>query len=387
MILYELIDFEILRVIWWALLGVLLIGFALTDGFDMGVGALLPFVARTDVERRVAINTVGPVWEGNQVWFILGGGAIFAAWPPLYAVSFSGFYLAMFAVLAALILRPVAFKYRSKRESTRWRRGWDWALFVGGAVPALLFGVAVGNVLLGAPFYLTDDLMPMYEGTYFGKFLALLHPFAVLAGVVSLAMLLMHGAAWLSLKAEGAVAARARAYGTVAGLVAAAAYAAAGIWLALGIDGFALAGEAVRDGPSNPLYSEVTRGGSWLAAYAERPWIVVAPVMGFLGIALAVAGLRSGREVSTLLWSKLAITGIIASVGLTMFPFILPSTVDPDSSLTVWDASSSHLTLFVMLVSTVIFLPVILAYTAWVYRVLWGKVTEDEVTGNSDSVY
>jgi cytochrome d ubiquinol oxidase subunit II len=117
MILYELIDFEILRVIWWLLLGVLLIGFAMTDGFDMGVGALLPFVARTDVERRVAINTVGPVWEGNQVWFILGGGAIFAAWPPLYAVSFSGFYLAMFAVLAALILRPVAFKYRSKRDS------------------------------------------------------------------------------------------------------------------------------------------------------------------------------------------------------------------------------------------------------------------------------
>jgi cytochrome d ubiquinol oxidase subunit II len=156
MILYELIDFDILRVIWWALLGVLLIGFALTDGFDMGVGALLPFVAKTDIERRVAINTVGPVWEGNQVWFILGGGAIFAAWPPLYAVSFSGFYLAMFVVLAAFIVRPSAFKYRSKRDSQRWRNGWDWALFAGGAVPALLFGVAVGNVLLGVPFHLTD---------------------------------------------------------------------------------------------------------------------------------------------------------------------------------------------------------------------------------------
>jgi cytochrome d ubiquinol oxidase subunit II len=155
MILYELIDFDVLRVIWWALLGVLLIGFALTDGFDMGVGALLPFVAKTDVERRVAINTVGPVWEGNQVWFILGGGAIFAAWPPLYAVSFSGFYLAMFVVLAALILRPVAFKYRSKRDSAP-GVGWDWALFIGGAVPALLFGVAVGNVLQGVPFHLTD---------------------------------------------------------------------------------------------------------------------------------------------------------------------------------------------------------------------------------------
>ena len=141
----------------------LLIGFALTDGFDMGVGALLPFVARTDIERRVAINTIGPVWEGNQVWFILGGGAIFAAWPPLYAVSFSGFYLAMFVVLAALILRPVGFKYRSKRDGAGWRSAWDWALFVGGAVPALIFGVAVGNVLQGVPFHLTRTCMSVYE--------------------------------------------------------------------------------------------------------------------------------------------------------------------------------------------------------------------------------
>jgi len=387
MILHELIDFEILRVIWWALLGVLLIGFALTDGFDMGVGALLPFVARTDVERRQTINTVGPVWEGNQVWFILGGGAIFAAWPPLYAVSFSGFYLAMFLVLAALILRPVGFKYRSKRDGAAWRTGWDWALFVGGAVPALLFGVAVGNVLLGVPFHLTDDLMPMYDGTFHGKFLGLLRPFALLAGVVSLSMLLMHGAAWLSLKADGPVQARARVFGTWAGIVAAVSYALAGLWLAAGVDGFALAAPAVTDGPSNPLYSEVVRGGSWLSAYAARPWIALAPLMGFAGIAMAVMGLRAGREVSTLLWSKLGITGIIASVGLTMFPFILPSTVDPNSSLTVWDSSSSHQTLFVMLVTTAIFMPIILAYTAWVYRVLWGKVTQDDVTDNADTVY
>jgi cytochrome d ubiquinol oxidase subunit II len=387
MILYELIDFDILRVIWWALLGVLLIGFALTDGFDMGVGALLPFVAKTDVERRQAINTIGPVWEGNQVWFILGGGAIFAAWPPLYAVSFSGFYLAMFAVLAALILRPVAFKYRSKRDGERWRRIWDIALFIGGAVPALLFGVAVGNVLLGVPFYLTPDLMPMYDGSALGKFVGLLRPFALVAGVVSLAMLVMHGAAWLSLKADGPVAARARRIGTGAGLVAAGAYALAGVWLALGVDGFALTGEVAVNGPSNPLYSEVARGGSWLAAYAERPWIAVAPLMGFLGIAMTVMGLRAGREVSTLLWSKLGITGIIASVGLTMFPFILPSTADPNSSLTVWDASSSHQTLFVMLVSTAIFMPLILVYTAWVYKVLWGKVTQDDITDNADTVY
>lgn len=386
MVLFELIEYDVLRVIWWALLGVLLIGFALTDGFDMGVGALLPFVAKTDIERRVAINTVGPVWEGNQVWFILGGGAIFAAWPPLYAVSFSGFYLAMFVVLAALIVRPVAFKYRSKREGTAWRTRWDWALFVGGAVPALLFGVAVGNVLLGVPFYLTEDLMPMYPGNVFTKFVGLLRPFALLAGVVSLSMLLMHGAAWLSLKAEGVVAERARRIGTVAGIVAAATYALAGLWLSFGVDGFAL-GDVAANGPSNPLYSEVTREGSWLAAYGERPWIVAAPAFAFLGIAMAVLGLRAGREISTLLWSKLGILGIISSVGLTMFPFILPSTLDPNSSLTVWDSSSSHRTLFIMLIVTGIFMPLILAYTAWVYKVLWGKVTEADVTESSDTVY
>ena len=203
MILHELISYEALRVIWWGLLGVLLIGFALTDGFDMGVGALLPFVGKTDIERRVAINTIGPVWEGNQVWFILGGGAIFAAWPPLYAVSFSGFYLAMFVILAAFIVRPVAFKYRSKRDDPRWRTAWDWALFASGAVPALLFGVAVGNVIQGVPFHFTDDLHTIYEGAWYMKFIGLLDPFSILAGVVSLAMLVMHGAAWLTLKADG----------------------------------------------------------------------------------------------------------------------------------------------------------------------------------------
>lgn len=387
MILYEYISYDILRVVWWLLLGVLLIGFAMTDGFDMGVGALLPFVGKTDVERRIVINTVGPVWEGNQVWFILGGGAIFAAWPLLYAVSFSGFYLAMFAILAALILRPVAFKYRSKRDGVGWRRGWDRALFVGGAVPALIFGVAVGNVLQGVPFRLTPDLHSIYEGSYYGKFLALLNPFALLTGAVSLSMLITHGAAWLSLKTEGVVAARARAIGSVSGLVTIGGYVLAGLWLALGIEGYAILGEVVTGGPSNPLYSEVGRTSSWLTAYGTRSWIAVAPVLGLLGMVMAVRGLRAGREGSTLLWSKLGIFGAISSVGLTMFPFILPSSVDPKSSLTVWDSSSSHQTLFIMLVATAIFMPLILAYTAWVYRVLWGKVTEDEVTGNSDTVY
>jgi len=383
MVLFELIDYDLLRVIWWLLLGILLIGFALTDGFDMGVGALLPFVAKTDIERRVAINSIAPTWEGNQVWFILGGGAIFAAFPPLYAVSFSGFYLAMFVVLAALILRPVAFKYRSKREDPRWRSMWDWALFIGGFVPALIFGVAVGNVLQGVPFRLTESLMPIYEGSFFG----LLNPFALLAGLVSVAMLVMHGAAWLALRAEGVVATRARAYGSVAALAVVVLYPLAGVWMAFGIDAYTFVGEVPVNGASNPLVTEVARGGSWLAAYAERPWIAIAPIMGIVGAVLVWKGIRGNREGLTFLASKMSITGVIGSVGLTMFPFILPSSIQPDASLTLWDSSSSHMTLFVMLVSTIIFLPIVLIYTAWVYKVLWGPVSEETIRRDSETAY
>ena len=192
-------SYEILRIIWWLLLGVLLGGFAIMDGFDLGTAALLTFVGRSDVERRVAINSVGPVWEGNQVWFILGGGAIFAAWPALYAASFSGFYLAMFLVLAALIIRPVGFKFRSKLENPRWRSWWDWALCIGGIVPPLVFGVAFGNLFEGVPFGFDADLRMQSDISLW----SLLNPFALLCGLVSLAMILMHGAAWLNYKTRG----------------------------------------------------------------------------------------------------------------------------------------------------------------------------------------
>lgn len=377
MILHELLTYETLRVIWWVLLGVLLIGFAATDGFDLGVGMLLPFAGQTDMERRVVINTIGPVWEGNQVWLVLGGGAIFAAWPPLYAVSFSGFYIAMFAILTALILRPVGFKYRSKRESARWRGNWDWALFVGGFVPSLIFGVAVGNVLQGVPFRLGSDLRIFYDGGFFG----LLNPFALLCGLLSVAMLAMHGSAWLVLKTSGPVAGRARRFGSWAAMATVLLYAAGGLALWLFVDGYRIAGAIDPNGPSNPLAKTVEIApGAWFANYAAHPWMLAAPALGFLGALGALWSLNSGREVRTLLLSKLAIFGIISSVGLSMFPFILPSSVMPGASLTVWDASSSHLTLFIMLVCTGIFLPIIALYTSWVYKVLWGKVEEKDIT-------
>ncbi|WP_114835832.1 cytochrome d ubiquinol oxidase subunit II [Agrobacterium tumefaciens] len=385
MILHQLIDYEILRVIWWLLLGVVLIGFAVTGGFDLGTGALLPFVAKTDIERRVVINSIGPVWEGNQVWLILGGGAIFAAWPPLYAVSFSGFYLAMFATLFALILRPVGFKYRSKRESTAWRTGWDWALFIGGFVPALIFGVAIGNVLQGVPFHLNDDLRIFYDGT---TLFELLNPYAILCGLVSVAMLIMHGAAWLVLKTDGPVAARARAFGSIAALATSVLFALGGVFLWLGIDGYRFTSDIVTDGPSNPLSKTVkVASGVWFSNYAAHPWMMLAPALGLVFPLVAFILFRARKEVLALLSSSLAIFGIISTVGLAMFPFILPSSVDPKSSLTVWDASSSHMTLFIMLVVALIFIPIIVAYTSWVYRVLWGKVDEKAIRDDSGHAY
>jgi cytochrome d ubiquinol oxidase subunit II len=384
MILFELIDYGTLRIIWWVLLGVILIAFAATDGFDLGVGMLLPFVGETDTERRVAINTIGPVWEGNQVWLILGGGAIFAAWPPLYAVSFSGFYLAMFAILFALILRPVGFKYRSKRDSAAWRTGWDWALFIGGFVPALIFGVAVGNVLQGVPFRFADDMRIFYEGSFFG----LLNPYALLCGLLSVAMLALHGSAWLQLKASGPVADRARTFGTYAAIAVIVLFALGGLALWFGVEGYRITSTINTAGPSNPLLKTVDRAsGVWFDNYGLHPWMMIAPILGFAGAMAALLGLLGRREVITLLFSKLSILGIISTVGLSMFPFILPSSLDPRSSLTVWDASSSHQTLFIMLVVAVIFLPMIFAYTSWVYHVLWGKVDEASVTDKNAHAY
>lgn len=379
-----MLDYEILRLLWWALLGTLLIGFAVMDGFDLGVAMLLPYVAKTDSERRVAINTVGPVWEGNQVWFILGGGAIFAAWPALYAAAFSGFYLAMFLVLAALILRPVAFKFRSKIENARWRSIWDWALFVAGTIPSLIFGVAFGNVIIGAPFRFDETLRMTYEGNLLG----LLNPFSLWCGLVSVAMLLTHGASYLALKSSGTVAERAVRAGRLTSIVAIVLFVLAGLWVASGIDGYAITSTLVHDGPSNPLGKQVVRrAGAWLENYKTYPWTIAAPVLAILGLLAARSFLAARRAGLAFVASGIGVAAIIATAGLSLFPFLLPSSLEPNASLTVWDSSSSRLTLMIMLAVTVFFLPIILAYTSWVYRVLRGPVTEAFVHENKSGLY
>jgi len=330
-------DYESMRLIWWALLGILLIGFAVMDGFDLGVAILLPYVARTETERRIAINTVGPVWEGNQVWLILGGGAIFAAWPMPYVTAFSGFYLAMFLVLAALILRPVAFKFRSKVPDARWRGTWDAAIFISGLVPALIFGVAFGNVIAGVPFRFDDTLRMSYEGGLFG----LLNPFALLAGLVSVGMLSLHGASYLALKASGPVVDRAVKAANFAAPITIALFVLAGIWVAYGIDGYIITSQLAHDGPSNPLSKVVVRrAGAWLSNYRVFPWTMLSPIVALVALGIAPALLNRNRTGVAFIASGSGIAAIIATAGLSLFPFLLPSSLEPGARLTAWDASS-----------------------------------------------
>ena len=371
-----MLDYAALRLIWWAILGVLLVGFAVMDGFDLGVGATFRFLGRTDAERRAVLESIEPVWEGNQVWFILGGGAVFAAWPLLYAASFSGLYLAMFLLLVALILRPVGFNFRNKLADARWRSAWDWALFVGGAVPALLFGVAFGNLFLGLPFHFDELRRPVFTGSFFG----LLHPFALLAGVISLAMLIMHGCAYTALKVGYPMAERAAQIGRAAAVVLVIAFIGAGVWVAGGLMGHDISSGAYPLGPSNPLTKHVllTRG-AWLSNYRAQPLLWMLPLGALIAAAATWSALDARRRGSAFLASSISVAAVIVTAGVALFPFLMPSSTHPDQGLTVWDASSSELVLSIMLLAVVIFLPVIIAYTAWVFSVLRGRITLEEI--------
>ena len=377
-------DYATLKVIWWVLIGVLLIGFAVTDGFDMGTAILLPFIAKTDAERRIVVNTVGATWEGNQVWFITAGGAMFAAWPLVYAASFSGFYFAMLLVLFSLFFRPVGFDYRSKREDPRWRSAWDWALFIGGFVPALVIGVAFGNLLQGVPFAFDTDLRVAYHGSFF----ALLNPFAVLCGLVSVSMLAAHGAAFVKMKTDDVIARRASLALRIASLAAVALFLIAGVLVATVIGGYQIVDAAPFDTVANPLLKSVVGApGLWLTNYSTYPWMVAAPLIGVVGGVLALLFAKSRFEKSVFICTGLMIVGVILTAGFSMFPFIMPSSLDGRSSLTVWDSTSSQMTLQIMLIAVIIFLPIILIYTSWVYRVMRGKVTAAALEENSHSMY
>ncbi|OPX54447.1 cytochrome d ubiquinol oxidase subunit II [Oceanospirillum multiglobuliferum] len=374
-----ILDYETLKLVWWVLVGVLLVGFMITDGFDMGAGILLPFLGKNDAERRIIINTVGPHWDGNQVWFITAGGALFAAWPAVYAVAFSSFYFAMMLVLFALFFRPVGFDYRSKIADPRWRSTWDWGLFISGAVPALVFGVAFGNLLLGVDFYLDDFLRPHYTGSFFDLF----HPFALICGVVSLSMLAAHGAIWLQMRADQPVADRAGKAGLIMLVIMLIAFAAGGLVLLNGMPGLHIDMMPAKDALPNPLNKQVSVvDNGWLANYQTYSWMIAAPITAFITGLLTLLLVKARRSGLAFATHSITMTAIICTAAFSLFPFVLPSLSNPNSSLTLWDAASSHLTLNVMFIAAMIFVPIILLYTLWTYKVMWGRVTSKQIEGN-----
>jgi cytochrome bd ubiquinol oxidase subunit II len=366
-----MLDYETLRVIWWLLMGIVLIGFAVMDGFDLGAAAFVRVLAHDDDERRSLIETFEPFWEGNQVWLVVGGAAVFAAWPYLYAAAFSGFYFAILLVLLGLIVRPVSLNVRNKVDDARWRAVWDGAITFTGVVPALLFGVAIGNLFLGVPLRYDETMRITYDGGLIG----LLRPFALLTGLVSLTMILMHGATYLALKADPVIAQRAqRALRLLAPLYALL-YVAAGAWLAFSVTGFRIDGQVIAGGPSNPLLKQASIGGSWLTNGPLGRWACVAAAIAVIAALATPLLARRGANLTAFVTSSVAIAGTVLSAGFALFPFLMPSSLDPRSSLTVWDASSSHSTLGLMLVVTAVLLPVVIAYTAWVFRVMRGRVS------------
>ncbi|AEX21476.1 cytochrome d ubiquinol oxidase subunit II [Vibrio sp. EJY3] len=376
-------DYEILRFIWWVLIGVLLVGFAVTDGFDMGVGALVPVIGKSDTQRRVMINSIAPHWDGNQVWLITAGGALFAAWPLVYATSFSGFYLAMILTLAALWLRPLGLDYRSKIEDPKWRRNWDICISISGFVPPIIFGVAFGNLLQGVPFQLSDFLMPTYHGSFFG----LLNPFALLCGLVSLFMILMQGSSWLQMKTTGEVHTCARNVAQLTGLLTVVTFVVAGFWVQ-NIEGYVIVGGIDTNAASNPLNKEVIReAGAWMKNFETHPLLWAAPVLGVAMPLLTVLASRLEKCATSFITSSLGVAGIIFTAGFAMFPFIMPSDLVPSHSLTMWDATSSELTLNLMTGVAFVMVPIILGYTSWTYYKMFGRLDDKYIEDNKNSLY
>ncbi len=380
----EFLDYSSLKLTWWILVGVLWIGFAITEGFDMGVSMLIPFVGKTDDERRVAINAIAPHWDGNQVWLVLAAGALFAVWPTLYATTFSGLYPAMMILLFSLIIRPAAMDYRSKIDKTQWRSTWDWLFILPGVVPPLILGIAMGNLFLGLPFSYDEYMRSTYTGSFFGLF----HPFALLSGALAIAMFLQQGVTFLALRTHGSVHLRAQTILPYASLAVIVLFALAGIWLWLGIDGMAITGNFDISGPSNPTKKTVEMvAGGWLQNYSVYPIMLLAPIMGFVGALGAWFNGRATRTGLAFFFSSMSLVGVILTAGFSLFPFILPSSTNISHSLTMWDATASHLTLTISFFAAAIFVPIIIGYTLYCYISLWRTYTVKFIRENDHSIY
>lgn len=330
-----------LNTIWFILIAILYIGFFFLEGFDFGVGMLLPFLGKEDNERRMIINTIGPHWDGNEVWLLTAGGATFAAFPHWYATMFSGFYLALFLLLLGLIVRGVAFEFRSKREDARWRSTWDWCIFVGSFLPALLLGVAFSNLVRGLPI----DANMMYTGGFW----YLLNPYSLFGGVVGVLIFLLHGSIFLSLKSSGEVRERAENFASKTWL-----------WITLLFFGFVAATYASTD---------------LLMQLGVNPGLV--PLIAGLAILLSGPFIRRKKFGLAFIMTGLNIVATVSTIFLILFPRVMISTTNPEYSLTIYNASSSDYTLMVMSIVALIFVPIVLGYQIWSYVAFKRRVTTD----------
>jgi cytochrome d ubiquinol oxidase subunit II len=330
-----------LNTLWFILIGVLFVGFLILEGFDYGVGILLPFVAKSDSERRRVINTIGPVWDGNEVWVLTAGGAMFAAFPHWYATLFSGFYLALFLMLAALIVRGVAFEFRSKDGNPRWRATWDWMIFIGSAVPALLWGVALGNILTGVPIDASK--------TYVGGFFNLLNPYALIAGLTTLGAFITHGAIFLHLKSTDPIKERA-------------------MWV------------TKRIGPVATVLVAmfVVATYAWTDAFARlgvNPGFV--PIFAIVSMLAAGAFVRGERMGWAFTMTCVAIAFATITIFMSLYPRVMVSSLNADWSLTIYNASSTPYTLKVMSIIALIFVPLVLVYQGWTYWVFRHRISAE----------
>ncbi|MCE1164230.1 MAG: cytochrome d ubiquinol oxidase subunit II [Bacteroidetes bacterium] len=335
-----------LNIIWFGLIGVLLAGYAILDGFDLGVGAL-HLLTKTDSERRIALNSIGPVWDGNEVWLVTGGGALFAAFPDVYATVFSGFYTAFMLLLFVLIFRAVAIEFRSKQESARWRRAWDTAFSVSSIVIALLMGVALGNIIVGIPLNSSKE--------FAGSFLSLLNPYSILVGITTVALFMMHGSIYLALKTEGDLQAKVRS------------------WINNTIIFFAIC--FVTTTMTTLVYYP-----SMAAHFKEYPALFLIAILTMLAIANIPREIHKGREFRAFLSSSSSIALLLLLFAIGIFPNIVASVPNPENSLTVYNAASSQKTLMIMLIVAIIGMPFVVAYTYIIHKVYKGKVKLDETS-------
>ncbi|MCK8071100.1 cytochrome d ubiquinol oxidase subunit II [Vibrio sp. 1CM23M] len=376
-------DYENLRLFTWAVIGVLLIGFIITDGFDMGVAALLPVLGKSEVDRRIMINSIAPHWDGNQVWLVTAGGAIFAIWPAIYAAAFSGFYLAMIIVLATLWLRPLGMDYRAKIDNPQWKKACDIALIVSGFIPPVIFGVGFGNLMIGVPFEFNELLMMSYQGGFWD----LLTPFPLLCGLVSLAMVVTQGAAFLQMKTTGDLKQRAQKVIVCMALVTVGLFIVGGIY-AYTLPGYLITSPVVTDGVSNPLLKHVMKFDDLLLHnYENYPVLWGVPALGIIGMLSCAVMTRLNRAGLAFASSSLSIASIITTAGVALFPMIMPSSLMPSHSLTLWDGTSSELTLSIISVVAVIVVPIILGYTIWCYYKMFGRLDSQYIHDNSSSLY